>query len=507
MAVSAPSGGLDEKLRQARVLSPNHLAAYAWRHHRDDQDRRINLAPHHQVIAAHLQDPVNYPYVVFVVPPGYGKSTVSSWIYPAWKFGHTGARQRMGLISNTATQAEGFSRATQQTIMGAEYQETFPDVLRDPMRRWTNKEMFFTNTPQGPNPGLTAMGMDGPILGRRFDEIILDDPSTWEDVRSEAVMEGQRAKLKNTIIQRFPASSRPPGGDRKTRMVALMTRFGERDLLPTLRDDLNFHVVHMPALGYWDRIVKCTTCNQTAQGRSPCKHDQRNFEVEFGEMALWPDAQDREELEKLRDSDELIFELVYQGNPSILSGDTFSSEWFQRGELPGSFDRVLMAVDTSGGQDRKHGDYMAIVTIGMRGDQVWIIEAFRDRIPAPQQEAKIVEIYERWREIGWLPEQIGIENKNEGIAVQQHLNLSHRLPIVPIQVGPQQGDKEFRAISLSNAYRARRVWHPTGERWVRAYEAELEAFPEGAHDDMVDAAVHAYNQSSDAGGPRIRVVG
>lgn len=502
MAVSAP-GGLEEKLRRGRRLSRNNIAAYAWRHHRDDREQRISLAPHHRVICAHLQDPKRFPYVVFVVPPGYGKSTLASVIYPAWKMAHTDARSRVGMISNTATQAEGFAQAARSIMEGEEYQETFPTVLRDPRRKWTNREMFFTNTPQGANPGLMAMGMDGPILGKRFDEILLDDPSTWAQVRSEGIMEDQRGKVQNTIIQRFPASSRPPHGDRRSRMVVLMTRFGERDLLPLFRDDLQFHVVHMPALGFWDRIVKCSKCGQSAQARNPCDHDQRHYEVEFGEMALWPDAQSREELEALREHDELIFELVYQGNPSVLSGDMFSGDWFQRGELPSSFDRVMMGVDTAGGKDRKHGDYMAIVTLGFRGDRIWVIEAWRDRIPAPQQEDKIVQKYMQWRDMGWTPEMVVIEDANEGNSVYQHLVVKERMPLV--QETPEH-DKEFRAIAFSNAYRRRSVWHPTGERWVRAWEAELMAFPEGAHDDMLDAGVHVYNRSVGAGGPRLRVL-
>ena len=50
------------------------------------------------------------------------------------------------------------------------------------------------------------------------------------------------------------------------------------------------------------------------------------------------------------------------------------------------------------------------------------------------------------------------------------------------------------------------VHHPEGESWVRAYEAELEAFPEAPHDDQVDAASGAFNETAKPG-PRIRAVG
>ena len=430
-------------------------------------------------------------------------STLGSVAYPAWKFGNTHGRTRIGLISNTATQAHGFSRAVQQTCEGDEYRRTFPDVMPDLTRVWAANQFYFTATPQGPNPGLLAMGMDGPALGKRFDEIIIDDPSTWAQVRSEQVMTEQRNKIMNTIIQRFPAGSRPPHGDRKTRAIVLMTRFGERDLLSLFRDDLAFTCVHMPAMGYWDRIVRCSSCGQSAQGKDPCDHDPRNFEVEFGDAALWPERESRETLLKMRESDELIFELVYQGNVSVLAGNVFSDAWFQRGPLPGSFDRVIMGIDTAGGKDRKHGDYTAITTIGLRGDQIWIIDSWRDRLPAPEQELKIVEKFTQWQDCGWTPELVVIEDVGEGTAVFQHLSRTHRLPLKPVK---PTADKEFRSIALSNAYRARRVWHPEGERWTRAYEAELLAFPEGAHDDLLDSAVHAYNESAGDAGVRLRAL-
>jgi predicted phage terminase large subunit-like protein len=139
-----------------------------------------------------------------------------------------------------------------------------------------------------------------------------------------------------------------------------------------------------------------------------------------------------------------------------------------------------------------------------------VLHVYRDRIAAPQQEAKIVELFEMFRDAGRTPDLINVEDANEGTAVVQHLEQSSRLPL---HLETPEGDKEFRAIPLSNGYRARRVIHATTDvygrpnKWRRPFEAELEAFPDPTvHDDQVDAAVHAYAKLIGSI-PRVRVLG
>ena len=50
------------------------------------------------------------------------------------------------------------------------------------------------------------------------------------------------------------------------------------------------------------------------------------------------------------------------------------------------------------------------------------------------------------------------------------------------------------------------MWHPEGEAWVPAYENELVPFPDGVHDDQVDAAGGAFNQMATDAGMKIRVL-
>jgi predicted phage terminase large subunit-like protein len=495
---------IDEKVEQAKVLAPYNLAAHAWLLYRDERERRILYAPVHQFIAAHLQQtgPDGYRGCVFVVPPGYGKSTVQQQ-YVTWRQGSTGGCKRIALISNTASQAEAFSRSAQAVFESEEFVNVYPDCRRDPGRRWTSREMYFTNTPSGANPGILALGMDGPILGKRLDEIIIDDPTTWRQARSTAVMREQREKLLNTINYRFPPGARAPfSGYTDTRMLVFMTRYGSGDLLNTFRDDLGLKVVHMPALGFWDRTVSCPECEAEAVGgRTPCAHDDRRYEVDLGTRPLWPERESQTALEDRREQDSLIFELVDQGNVKILAGDMFDADWWQHAAPPRKFDLVVMGVDTSGGQDRKKGDYTAIAVLGVKGDNVWILNVWRDRIPATRQEDRIKLMAETWK-----PEMVYIEQANEGGAVVDHLITETRIPIKGIR---PTTDKSFRAIPLANLARSRRLWLPENEKWTRSFEAEAEAFPESDHDDQIDAVTVALNETENGGarGPRLRVLG
>lgn len=471
---------LEQEVHRRAEQARDSLDMHTRLVHRAPTGARIVPARHHQEWIRLLEDREKHPFLCVIAPPGSAKSFYFSIAYPAWRLGQQ-PDLRIGLISRVHSHATGFSRAVQEALDTPEFQTAYPGVEPDYLRGWALNQWFLKTAPPGPNPSFLASGIGGRgVLGRRFDEIIVDDPTAWDDARSEDVMEKQRNWLRAVLLTRFPPNMRPPHGY-GGRMVVVLTRWSERDLVPTLKD-LGFTIVNMPSLGYWDQTVN------------------EDGEVEYGDAPLWPEVEGREQLDAERADDELMFELVKQGNPRVLGGHVFDSQHFQRGTPPprSEFERVVQYADTAGGKDRKKGDYFALATVGIKGQDVWILDMVRERIPAPEQEDAV-----RIAAARWDPELICIEAANEGTALYQRLSLHSRLPLD--DVTPTK-DKEFRAIPLSNAYRARRVWHPEGERWVPRYETELAQFPQGAHDDQVDAAGGAYAKTEDPG-PRIRILG
>ncbi len=487
------------RLEQLRRAAPTDFTAHSLYCHRDSEDRPLQFARHHQIWADLLSRPDEYPFICLVAPPGYAKSTIVSMAYPSWRMGQTAGRLRMGIVSNTADLAWQLLGYTKEMITSDRFRAAHPEVRPNFVRGWRHNALFFSETPPGKDPSLAATGIGGAVQGRRLDEIILDDPTTFEQAQSPAIMKKQRNWVKNTLMKRLPVGMRPPDG-KGGRFVTVMTRWGPNDLYDVF-EDMGFKMLTMPALGYWDRSYICPECGASAGPDEPlCACDAKPV-IEFGEEPLWPEVESRESLLAQREADELIFELVMQGNPKVVSGEVFDPEWWaeRRGNAPPreKLDKVIQAVDTAGGKDRKKGDYVAIVTMGKKGTEIWILDVKRGRLNALEQEDAVKTLQQRWK-----PDLVVIEDVNEGTALYQRLVSEHlNIPLKPFT--PTR-DKEFRAVPLANAYRQGLVNHQVG-RWNMSYEAELAAFPEGPHDDQVDAASMCYANLTNVG-PRVRVL-
>lgn len=449
-------------------------------------------------------------------------STWFSLIYPTWELGRSKGKLRFGVVGNAGSQAGAWVSAIGDAVELPAFYAAYPHegCLPDRQRGWSKSQFYLKGTPNGNNPACLASGMKGvSVLGKRFDRIVLDDPTTGDNARSKTEMDGQRDWLKKTLLSRFPPGKGPPDGE-GGRMVVVCTRWSESDLVPTL-EEKGFVVVRMPALGYPDRIVHCHECGYTGivtgnpetdtppHSMTKCTVPDALLEViEYGEESLWPEAVSEAQLLAQMEEDPLVFELVMQGDATALAGEFFDPAWFRYGPLPdrSRFDKVIQFVDTAGGKDRKKGDYFVIVTLGKIGDDFWVMDVVRERLSALRQEDAV-----RAAAIAWDPDLIAIEDKNEGIALLQRMSVNTSLPLKPYT--PVK-DKEFRAMPVASKYRTGHVWHPgtvedTGikvAKWVRRLEAEMKAFPESKHDDQVDGLSGAFNMLG-ARRPQIRVLG
>jgi predicted phage terminase large subunit-like protein len=523
------------RMNEARDRARDSLRVHMMLAHTTDVGEPVVSAEHHLEWIRVLEDEHDFRYVILITPPGYAKTTFGNgWV--AWEQGRSGGTQRIGMISNTATQAVGNSKAVRAVIEEPVFRKLYPNVQPDYDRGWGESQWFLTKCPPGSNPSVFASGIGGPMQGKRFDKVLLDDPTTWIEATSDTVMESQRAWLKGTLMQRFPVGRRPPFGT-GTRFVGVLTRWGENDLVPTFRD-LGFKVIRQPAIGYWDRMVICSSAacgklrarglpwpadrdDEKAMAAARASHekclmhehvfacqacgDESTPKVEYGDEPLWQEVEPIEQLEAEREFDNIMFELTKQGNAGVLAGHFFPSNYL-RGPAPSidQYEQVVQGVDTAGGRDQRKGDFFAMVTIGLMPDgHVWVLDVDRDRYSSPDQEARIIANWETWSRERPV-DLIAIEDSSAGSMIYDRLVRSTRLPLRPV-VPSSAETKQQRAVPLANAYRAGIVHHQDGFRWTARMEAELESFPRGAHDDVVDALAIAYNETGI--GPQIRSIG
>lgn len=172
------------------------------------------------------------------------------------------------------------------------------------------------------------------------------------------------------------------------------------------------------------------------------------------------------------------------------AGTFVKVEMLHRGEPPVGL-TLYQGVDLALSM-KETADYTAIVTVGVdeATGRVWIVDAERQRGGFQDTLNLIKRKADRWRPAG-----IGIESVQYQAVVVEELLRTTGLPVRAIH--PDK-DKLTRAQGLITRYENHLVWHALD--LTPDYEREILAFgPDCEHDDLTDAAVFAYMQTSDYG--------
>jgi phage terminase large subunit-like protein len=102
------------------------------------------------------------------------------------------------------------------------------------------------------------------------------------------------------------------------------------------------------------------------------------------------------------------------------------------------------------------------------------------------------------------PDAVLIEDKASGQSLIQELKGDGSLPVVAIRV---DRDKITRAHAASRFVEAGNVYLPENEPWVYDFVEECAGFPNGAHDDQVDALTQLVNWAKNkTDGPTVREI-
>lgn len=139
-------------------------------------------------------------------------------------------------------------------------------------------------------------------------------------------------------------------------------------------------------------------------------------------------------------------------------------------------------------------DASACATFGFDGTTHRLLDMRVLRLEYPELKRSIVELAQRY-----APEAILIEDKASGQSLLQDLRRESDLPLIAIQ---PKGDKILRVARITPMLEAGRVALPRHAPWLAAFEREISAFPNGSHDDQVDAMtqyllwMHEHQQRS-----------
>ncbi len=404
-------------------------------------------------------------------PPQHGKSRLLAVRLVAWLLGRFPG-VHIALTGFSHQLIVDFIAEARDVMRLAVYDRIFPGI--HPMfGRERNNSVFFNN-------GATVLGRScgSKLTGRRVDWLIIDDAHSG---RAEAESPVKR----RSIVQWF-------FGDCMTRLtpeakvLLIGTRFHPQDLIGHLtgedyvqqlrnegQEGLIFHKVNLKAIsdGINDPLGR-------AEGEALC-----------------PEVKPLSFLVGQRAGGVLSYEWdsQYQGTPRAAGGNQVDLSKLLTVEP----DQVPIGVRQARGWDLAiTEDQTADFTAGARiafdpvDEMLYIMDIFKQRMAWAKLRATMVRKTLEDKDLHNI-HKIGIEAVAGFDAVYREVQELVRGKVIVEKKNPPRGGKLMRAQAWLAMIEGGRVRLVRGA-WNRDFREELEQFPEGTHDDQVDAVSIAY---------------
>lgn len=417
----------------------------------------FETSPCHRLIIKDLEDLVSgkIKKMAIITPPRHGKTTLGNVITPAFALGRN-PTETIITVSYGSELSETFGRRVRNILSDPAFQEVFPACKLSPDSQAAYR---FTTTAGGE---YNATGRGGPITGKGASLLVLDDLiKDSSEANSDTVCRSVVEWLQHVCFTRLT-----PNG----RVLAIATRWSERDPMGWILQQQGWKVLHLPAFAEANDPL----------GREP------------GE-ALWPSHYSVEALEAIRnDVGPRVFQCLYQGNVAAAQGTIFKRDWFRHYQQPPEkFSKIVQSWDTAF-KTGATNDYSVCATFGETSNGFYLLALYRAKVEFPELKRQVAQQADLWR-----PSEIFVEDKASGQSLVQELKLATSYPVIPVKV---DRDKETRASATTGYFESGRVLFPEGAPWLADLEDELASFPGGLHDDCVDAVSQALNRLRDSSG-------
>lgn len=389
------------------------------------------------------------------IPPGMCKSTLVGQMWPAWEW-LTHPERRWVFATNALDNAKKeaiYRRSIIQSPLYRRLDPPFASVLR-------TKNILTIRSDK--NGAYRALSTGSSITGDHFDRQVVDDPNDAQRVSAEEL------DMINFWFDNAFASRQRVGAS----LVIIQQRLAPNDLCGHLLGVMDFDFILNIPMQYDPRHPMTSPLGWT---------DPR---TEEGEL-LWPEKFGEADVLKARRTlGEAAYRAQYQQRPMALgAGVTFRREWWQRWSTPPR-DVIswFATVDTASSMRRGADNSVIEIWALARGGIAylmhlefghWDIKTKTDRIIAA------LDLYPQCR-------RVAIEERGEGFAVADMLEQALKPSGRDVQRWTSQAPKEARITVCAPLVESGHIVLPEGDA-AEAMIDEAAAFPEGDHDDMIDA--------------------
>ena len=400
--------------------------------------------------------------LVINMPPRYGKSILTSVMWPAWEWIRFPSRRWL-FVSHSDTLAKKHSLDRRLLIQHDWYRRNFPTVR---LTRDQQAKAEFHNTRRG---AMIATSMGGSITGKGGDRLVIDDPHSPDQVESDLQRQHATERFRVSLSTRLDDKAHGA-------IVLVMQRLHSQDLSGVCLD-LGFDHLCLPA-----RAPQRTTIVFPKSRRTLVRN---------ADEPLWPAREDGASLDALRVTlGSYAFAGQYQQEPVPRTGGMFSREWWPYYDEMPATDPVQWV--QSWDLTFKEGDgtdYVVGLVAARVGAMVFLVDRFKQRAGFVETCQAIKATAARYPQTDCVL----IEDAANGAAVVDALR--GEIPGL-IAVSPE-GGKIARAHAVQAQIEAGQVHLPrpytssggvrSDRLWVEDFIGQCAAFPRGPHDDDVDA--------------------
>jgi predicted phage terminase large subunit-like protein len=440
------SGSPDQTGAAAQELLSRRLARASVERYIDYLALGFAPAHHHRLLLAELErvERGETERLMLLLPPGAGKSSYASVVFPAWYLGRNPTSSIIA-ASHTQELAERFGRRVRNTFASLEHRNVFGvSIAADSgaAGRWETErggEYF-------------ASGVGGSIAGRRADLAIVDDPvKSREDADSDIRRERVWEWYTNDFLPRLKPNAS---------QIVIMTRWHEDDLggriLERERDD--WRVIELPMEALPDDPL----------GRQP------------GER-LWPEWFTEEQVETAK-RDVRAWNALYQQRPASEEGDYFKLDWFGTyKKLPAEAIKYAAsdyAVTEGSGDYTEHG----IFAVDAQSN-IYICDWWREQASADRWVESQCDLILKHSPVCWFGESGPIRRAVEPYLLRR---MGERRAFARLEWLPSLSEKTARCRPFQSIAAMGKVFMPENAGWKAELLGQLTRFPAAKYDDGVD---------------------